>query len=245
MRRHRVGWIASILLALGVSGVSTRASETPIYFVTEGTAGFTSPFNLDTLIFSFSGPGFSISGGEATPEPGRVTEVGVTAGSISASTVISQLFSDELVGSGTVGGIVYPQLAFSSGIVRISGDAPLPNPSITIGFPPGLVVSGDASFSGSLTACAPFNECITGLGGTNIFTLVFDDKGTAQFNISGPFIPCLYDVSNESFTISSQVGVTPEPGTCLMFATGLLMIGLVLGCKHQVLAVDGAPILRC
>jgi hypothetical protein len=38
MGRYRVGWIISILLALGVSGGSARASETPVYFVTEGTA---------------------------------------------------------------------------------------------------------------------------------------------------------------------------------------------------------------
>ena len=233
MGRHRVGWIISILLALGASGVSARASEVPVYIVTGGTATY---IGGDAL-FSFSGPKFDITFGVESAPPGPTEHVAVTGGSVFGGV---DVFGGSDEGFGTAGGISYP---LPNGIdlfgqLVISGSATLPNPPLTIGLKiPGVVVSGPASFSGSLTACAPFNECAVTTGGTNIFILDFENVGIATFHINGPIsIPDggSYNVFDESFTVTPP---TPEPETWLLYATGLLMIGLVLWRKHQALAV--------
>jgi hypothetical protein len=231
MGHSRVGWAVSIFLALGASGMSARASETPVYLVTGGTAFY----NTTAGIFSFSGPNFDITFGAEDTPPGPTDHALVTAGSVFGAAVVS---GGSNFGSGTAGGISYPFTAPEGidffGSLVIKGAANLPNPPITIGLVvPGVVVSGPASFTGSLTACAPFFECVNGSGaniGTNIFILDFNNTGIATFHLNGP-VGAAYNVFDESFTL------TPEPETWLLYATGLLMIGLVLWRKHQALAV--------
>src|ERR1700730_6453086 len=138
--RHRFWWVVSILLVLGTSGVSTRASEIPVFFVTQGTAAFgTTEFNSDALSFSFSGPGVNIGGAEATPFPCRLVTVGVTAGSIFTGTVISPLQTDEFNAGGTVGGFTNFLLR---GRVDISATALILNPTTTPSVSSGLVETG-------------------------------------------------------------------------------------------------------
>lgn len=215
MRRHRVGWIASILLALGVSGVSARASETPVYLVTGGTA----TLNQFGVVFAFSGPGFSLSGGTESPCC-LVFSVGVTAESVDGRLTIEA----PDVAFGTVGGQPF---GFAIGEVDITGSAALPNPPITIPEGSFFPVSGPASFSGSFIPCRTSFTC----GPDQLATIVFNNTGIATFDLSGPFGTTEgreYEVTEETFTVTP----TPEPATWLMYATGLLMISLVLLRKH-------------
>jgi hypothetical protein len=218
MGHHRLAWFVLIFLALGASGSSARAFQTPTYFVTEGTVFYTDA--LGDLAWSFSGPGVTVHGSTEL-SPGRVIDVGVTAGFVAGGAVVE----GNNFGSGTVGGIFYPDILFTSSDFQIIGSAPLPNPPITIPDGSSFPVSGPAFFSGSLTACvkdgAP--ECI----GPDIFIVTFNNTGIATFDLAGPFNPGSYAVIGESFT------VTPEPTSALLFVTGLLMISLVVLRKHN------------
>jgi hypothetical protein len=113
MGHHRVSWIVSILLALGALGVSARASETPVYIVTEGSGHY---IGRDVFAWSFSGPGFSASGDAESPccfsNP-----VAVTDGFVSG---IANLFGT-MSGQATVGGISYSINYSFAAAVKLSG----------------------------------------------------------------------------------------------------------------------------
>jgi hypothetical protein len=214
MEPHRGGWIVSIILALGASGVSTRAIVTPTYLVTAGSGYWTD----GNFLWSFTGPGFSASGGAESPCcPTPIVQDGVILSFTSLSGTMS--------GGGSIGGVSY-SLSFSGGL-SISGEAFLPNPPLTISSGSFVPVSGPASFMGTLNACTPFSACLSGEG-TDLFNFVINCPGIVTYDLSqfpGEQLG-RYDVSNIRFT------VTPEPTTALLFLTGLLMITLVLLRKH-------------
>jgi hypothetical protein len=179
MGRHRVGWVVLILLAIGASGINARASETPVYLVTGGTV----TYDASEALFSFSGPNLDITFGVEFAPPGRTTDVGVTAGSVAGGVNVT---GGSNIGFGTAGGISYPNIDFIGQLV-VFGSATLPNPPVTIGFGlPCLAVSGPASFSGSLTACAPYSDCVGPNTGANVFILDFNNTGISTFHLLGP-----------------------------------------------------------
>jgi len=93
----------------------------------------------------------------------------------------------------------------------------------------GMVLASKSTSFGlnaTLTACIPFDQCVQ--GGTldlKFFNFDFNNTGIATFNLNGPNGQ-FYNVIGEKFT------VTPEPTSALLFATGLLVFGLVLPRRH-------------
>ena len=193
---------------------AARADDIPTVNVNQGTAIVTvSPDVVGNLAFSFSGPGFAMSG------MGTVTDCGFCVhlappglGPLSGFNTITN--SGPNIGSFTLGSVVFDNVLFH-GLVTIASSTNfnLPNAvqsTFTITLP--------VTFSGQLMAC-PVTSDLNGCASADIATFNFEHlhgKVKIDFSSSGG----LYTFDKAVYTISP----VPEPTTITLVGAGAVLM---------------------
>ena len=189
------------------------ADRLPTYTATNGSASFSfgSLFGDGMVSFSVTGPGIVATGGGGDPAFGPQD---APSGSLLA-VILALPDVTGAFGSAVAGGTSYDDLFFD-GFAAVNANVIVPTGTATLRVP--------ATWSGSLVACTPSEQCSL-IRGTNVFNLNFPD-GSGVLTIS--FID---DGSGLGFDVvtSATFTQTPEPSSIglVLFGAPALMTKLL------------------
>lgn len=217
-----------LFVSLLITAGSLLADPVPTYTADSGTLTYTGgPYsNFDRDSWTFSGPGFTSSGGGNTPNPGDLGYTLETMGR--AFSVNSQIFFSYAdyaweQGSSTVQGQSYYALYTGSGSLT-TGPIVIPDQPVTPGEQ--LTVSVPATVVGGYAVCAPFLVCDGG-GYLNespaniVFAANIDLSGTLTLTYQPDF-----DFSDDQQLdlVSATFVSSPEPAplSILLFASAIM-----------------------